>query len=272
MDRNLIKIAICYDFDGTLAPGNMQEYGFIQTLNMTPAEFWEKSDALAQMHSADKNLAYMLTMLREAEKRNIIVSRDYLRKIGKNVTYFAGVDTWFARLNAYAEKQGLHLQHFLISSGLKGIINGLSIANEFTKVYASSFMFDKNGIAFWPAQAVNYTNKTQYLFRISKGCLDETDISVNYKTPSQYRDIAFDKMMYIGDGLTDIPCMAVLRKFGGHAIAVYADESGTDNASHLLKDGRVDNIALADYSEGGRLEGLIKAWIDKIKSDIDLKA
>ena len=274
MRKDQVKVAICYDFDGTLAPGNMQEFGFMKALRTTPKSFWSKSDLLAEKHSADKNLAYMLTMLQEAKNKKVSFRKEDLQKFGNSIPLFKGVEDWFQRINAYALEQGIELQHFLLSSGLKEIISGMPIAKEFTKVYACSFMYDENGVDVWPAQVVNYTTKTQYLFRISKGCLDERDGAVNDRTPKDQRNIPFNRMMYIGDGLTDVPCMATLRKFGGNAIAVYRPKTknGSTHAEKLLKDDRVDNIAPADYSEGSKMDFLIKAWIDKIKAEIDLKS
>ena len=274
MKKNVIKVAICYDFDGTLALGNMQEYGFIQALKMTADEFWKQSDSFAKSQKADKNLSYMLTMLSEAKKRNVPFGKNDLPKYGKSITFFKGVESWFSRLNAYARSQGIELQHYMISSGLKEIINGSSIAHEFSKVYACSFLYDENEHAVWPSQVVNYTTKTQYLFRISKGCLEEDDITVNDRMTKDCRIMPFAHMLYIGDGITDIPCMATLKKFGGSAFAVYSNptKSGMKNALKLQKDGRVDNIAPADYSEGSKMDIITKAWIDKIKSTTDMKA
>ncbi len=274
MRKNLIKVAICYDFDGTLAPGNMQEYGFMKALKTTPKNFWNKSDSLSRTQLADKNLCYMLTMLEEAKRKKISFRKDDLEGFGQDIPLFSGVETWFSRINAYAKKNGIELQHYLLSSGLKEIVNGCPISKEFAKIYACSFMYDANGVAFWPAQIVNYTTKTQYLFRINKGCLDETDITVNEKTPREQRNIPFEQMLYIGDGLTDVPCMATLRKFGGYAIAVYRPRTKTGNryAEKLLKDNRVDNIAPADYTEGSKMDQVIKAWLHKIKADYDLKS
>ncbi len=269
MKKDTIDVAICYDFDGTLSPGNMQEHGFIKTLHTTPQSFWEKSDTLAAKQQADNNLAYMLTMLQEAKSKGVAFRKEDLVKCGQNIKFFKGVESWFKRINAYARKQGIELHHFLLSSGLKEIVSGMPIAGEFTRVYACSFMYDENGVAVWPAQVVNYTTKTQYLFRISKGCLDEGDISVNDRTPQSDRAISFNRMMYIGDGITDIPCMAILRKFGGCSLAVYRPKTknGKQRAEKLLKDGRVDNIIPADYSEGSKMDKTVKAWLDKIKAE-----
>lgn len=273
MKKSLIKVAICYDFDGTLAPGNMQEYGFMKALKTTPQSFWNKSDGLSKIQLADKNLCYMYTMLQEAMAKHIAFRKEDLESFGKDIPLFTGVATWFSRINAYAKENGIELQHFLLSSGLKEIVIGCPISKEFTKIYANSFMYDANGVPFWPAQIVNYTTKTQYLFRINKGCLDETDISVNEKTPQEQRDIPFNQMLYIGDGLTDVPCMATLRKLGGYAIAVYRPRTkmGSTHAQKLLKDERVNNIAPADYSDGSKMDAIIKSWLRKIKADYDLR-
>lgn len=274
MKKPMIKAAICYDFDGTLAPGNMQEYGFMKALKTTPKSFWNKSDTLSEEQHADKNLCYMLTMLEEAKARHISFRRGDLEKFGSDIPLFKGVDDWFTRINKFAKQNGIELQHFLLSSGLKEIVCGLPISKEFTRIYACTFMYDANGVAFWPAQVVNYTTKTQYLFRISKGCLDETDTTVNERVPHDMRSMPFSQMMYVGDGLTDVPCMATLRKFGGQAIAVYRPKTkaNSSHAQKLLKDNRVDNIAPADYSEGGKMDTIIKSWIKKIKADHDMRS
>lgn len=272
MKKDLVKVAICYDFDDTLAAGNMQEYGFMKALKTTPKSFWSKTNALTLKHHADPNLAYMCAMLQEAKFKNLPLRKESFCQFGEDIKLFKGVTDWFKRINNYARKNGIEIQHYVLSSGLSEIIGGMPIAKEFTKVYACSFMYDENGAAVWPAQIVNYTTKTQYLFRISKGCLDEQDISVNERTPQTQRYIPFKNMMYIGDGITDVPCMAILRKFGGSALAVYRPKTkkGKQQAEKLLKDGRVDNITPADYSEGSKMDQVVKAWIDKIKADMTM--
>jgi hypothetical protein len=273
MDKKLPIVAICYDFDGTLAPGNMQEYGFMKALKTTPKSFWDKSDAYAKEHCADKNLAYMKTMLTEAKAKKIPLTKETLAKFGEDIRLFKGVEDWFSRINKWGLEYGIEVQHYLISSGLKEIVAGCPIAKEFTKVYACSFGYDENGVAEWPAQSVNYTVKTQHLFRISKGCLDEMDTAVNERTPDEEIAIPFANMIYIGDGLTDVPCMATLRSLGGSAIAVYRPhtKAGSTHATKLLEDDRVDNIAPADYSEDSKMDMIIKSWILKIKADFDFK-
>jgi hypothetical protein len=266
----LFKVAICYDFDGTLAYGNMQEYDFMSNLNIEADDFWNKSDTLAAEQNADSNLAYMWTMLEEAKRYG--TTKEDFAACGKNIRMFKGVDTWFDRINKYAAKLGIEAEHYLLSSGLQEIVEGMPISAKFKKVYANRFMYDANGVAFWPAQIVNYTTKTQYLFRISKGCLDEGDKTVNDRTNPEDRVIPFTNMLYVGDGLTDVPCMATLKKFGGHAAAVYTPRKKNNKklANKLLEDRRVDVIAPADYSEGSRMDKFVKALLNQLKAEYEL--
>ncbi|MDS4014313.1 MAG: HAD family hydrolase [Candidatus Accumulibacter sp.] len=178
MAKKLIPMAISYDFDGTLAPGNMQEYDFIPALDIKPSEFWKESGQLAEKHEMDQILAYMRLMLEEAGKAKVAVRRAEFKSFGAKIELFPGVRDWFKRINAYAKSKGVRLEHFIISSGIREMVEGTPIYREFKKVYASGFMFDHNGVACWPALAVNYTTKTQYLFRINKGSLDVHDNSV----------------------------------------------------------------------------------------------
>jgi phosphoserine phosphatase len=269
MPKKLIPMAIAYDFDGTLAPGNMQEYDFIPALNMMSTEFWKSVNTIAEQHEMDPILAYMWAMLRQADKSDIRVHKSDFKTFGKNITLFPGVADWFKRLNAYARSKGVRLEHFIISSGIREMVEGTPIYKEFKKVYASGFMFDHNGVACWPALAVNYTTKTQYLFRINKGSLDVHDNSViNKFVPKDQRPVPFENMVFIGDGETDIPCMRLVKDQGGHSIAVY---SGTKrgvkkHAKQLVTDGRATLAAPADFQEGSTIDTCVKAIIDKVEA------
>lgn len=267
--KQLVTVALLYDFDGTLAKGNMQEYDFMEKLNIKPDDFWAKSDNLALEQNADNNLAYMRIMLEEAQK--IGTTREDFIACGKNIKFFEGVTDWFDRINAYGKKLGINVEHYLLSSGLYEIVEGCPIFNKFKKVYACRFMYNENNEAYWPALVVNYTTKTQYLYRISKGCLEESDKSVNDRTNPEDRVIPFSRMVYIGDGLTDVPCMATLKKFGGYSLAVYTPRTKNNkkNANILLADKRVDTIAPANYTEGSPLDVYIKSLLKKIKADYD---
>lgn len=270
MRRKLIPMAICYDFDGTLSPGNMQEYGFVRQLGMTADEFWKRSNALAKQVGADNILAYMSQMRVEAAARGLPFQKKKFREYGREIPLFPGLDSWFKRINAYGHKKGLSVEHYIISSGLKEILEGTPIAKSFKAIFASSFIYNKKGEAVWPALAVNYTNKTQFLFRINKGCLDVGDNhNINRHIPESEKHMPFSRMIYIGDGETDVPCMLTLKNDGGHSVAVYQEKipESCETAQLLLDDGRTDFAAPADYREGKAVEIYVKALIDKIAAE-----
>ena len=171
----LIQMAICYDFDGTLSPKNMQEYGFMKKLQTTPLKFWAKSNKVAKENFADTNAAYMKLMIEEANKKGVPFTKNAFLEYGASVKFYKGVEGWFERINEYGKRHGVKVRHFIISSGLREIIKKTAIGKYFEEVFASSYMYDKQGNPIWPANVVNYTSKTQYLFRINKGCLDIND-------------------------------------------------------------------------------------------------
>ena len=233
--------AILYDFDKTLSTKDMQEYAFIPGIGMTAEAFWKKCNLLTKEHNMDQILSYMYAMLTEARGKKLL-NREEFKKLGKTVELFPGVVSWFDRVNAYAEKLGLRLEHYIISSGLKEIIEGTPIAKQFRGIFAAEFFYDEQNVPVWPAMAVNYTSKTQFLFRINKGVLDVTDSAgLNEFTPENKRRIPFQNMIYIGDGFTDVPCMKLVKVNGGHSIAVYSDKKQT--AIDIMHQGRVDYIA-----------------------------
>lgn len=258
-------VAIMYDFDKTLSPGNMQEYAFIEGLGMTPAAFWSKCEELQMANNMDPILAYMYYMVK-ASRGKMVITRDIFRRQGASVKFFVGVESWFGRVNAYASAAGLEIEHYIISSGIKEIIEGTKIAGAFKRIYAAEFCYDEDNVPIWPAMAVNYTSKTQFLYRINKGVLDVNDHdSLNEYTPDEKRRIPFKNMIYIGDGLTDVPCMKLCKVNGGHSIAVYTKDKRKE-ANDLITQGRVNLVAPADYSEGSELETKVFAIIDKIKT------
>ncbi len=274
-------VAICYDFDGTLSPGNMQEYGFLPGLSKSDRKnFWDLSAADAKEQNADRILAYMRLMLRKAEESKndanspVKTTRKAMKEYGKDIELFPGVLSWFPRINAFAQTVGLCVEHYIISSGLKEMIEGSPIAREFSKVYACSFMYNNNDVAMWPAQVVNCTSKTQYLFRINKGAHDLSDTELlNSFIPADERPIPFSRMIYIGDGSTDIPCMKVVKEQGGHSIAVYNPKKRGDKseATKLQTQERVHFCFPADYQEGSPLETAVFAILSKIAAEYHLK-
>lgn len=256
--------ALMYDFDKTLSPKDMQEYGFIPGIKMEPEEFWKKCNQTMIENNMDQILAYMLVMFQQA-KGKMLVTRDTLQALGKDVKLFDGVKTWFKHVNDYADKRGMAAEHYIISSGLKEIIEGTPIAHEFKKIYAAEFCYDSNGEPCWPAMAVNFTSKTQFLFRINKGVMEVTDNNtLNEYMPEDKRRVPFRNMVYIGDGLTDVPCMKLVRNNGGHSIAVYHENKSDVN--DLILQGRVDLVLKADYSRGSELENAVFAIIDEVST------
>ncbi len=255
-------VAICYDFDKTLSPDDMQAQGFIQAVGYDVEKFWEKSNNLATDNDMDQNLAYMYTMLKTAIGKQA-VTKTKLKEYGSKVSFFPGVETWFSRIRKYGFEKGIIIEHYIISSGLKEMIEGTSVADEFEKIYASSFYFDDD-VALWPAQAINYTNKTQFLFRIQKGVLDVNDQGVNDSFSSDKIRVPFRNMIYIGDSDTDIPCMKLVNSYGGHSIGVYNKET-KDKAKvyKMMRENRIKYFSPADYSENSELDKLIKAIIER---------
>ena len=257
-------IAFLYDFDKTLCTTDMQNYAFIPGLGMTPAEFWAEANGFGRRHRMDGILAYMYIMLREAERRDRPFTREDLVEKGRGIELFPGVEDWFRRINAFGETQGVQVEHYVISSGLREIIEGSSISREFREIYASEFYYDQAGRPVWPKLAVNFTAKTQFVYRINKGVLDVSDDkTLNDSMPDDSKRVPFTNMIYMGDGLSDVPCMKMMRAYGGQAIAVYqaANRRGVEQ---LLRQGRVDYIYPADYREGTGLEITVKNIIRKM--------
>lgn len=258
-------VALCYDFDKTLSPDNMQAQGYIQDVGYDVEKFWKESNGLAKENGMDSNLAYMYMMVREAQG-NMVLNKKALADYGAKVNLYAGVDSWFERIRSYGMQKGIVVEHYIISSGLKEMIEGTSVAQRgaFKAIYASSFYFDERGVAKWPAQAVNYTNKTQFLFRIQKGVLDVNDPEVNASfRPSELR-VPFRNMIYIGDSDTDIPCMKLVNTNGGHSIGVFDPTLRDKEKVHdMMRANRIRYFVPADYREDSALETLVHRIIDE---------
>ena len=261
-----MKVAIMYDFDKTLCTKDMQEYNFIPSVGLSAGDFWGKCDELSKKEHMDKILSYLYLMIKESKKNDKPIKRDTFNDAGKNIEFYPGVVDWFKRINDYGKSIGVEVEHFIISSGLKEIIEGSKIAKEFKEIYACEFLYDVNGIAIWPKLVVNYTTKTQFLFRINKGVLDvSNDNDLNKYVKNDDRDIPFRNMIYIADGITDIPCMKLVKSNGGKSIAVYTDKSKA-LANTLLVDKRVDFIAPSNYEDGSELDIILKRILDSLKA------
>ncbi len=256
-------LALCYDFDKTLSPDDMQAQGYIQSVHYDVNKFWEAANALARGNDMDANLAYMYLMVQGAYG-NFVLKKEALEAYGSKVALFPGVEEWFSRVDAYGDEKGVQVEHYVISSGLKEMIEGTGIAKRFRKIYASAFYYDEKGVAVWPAQAVNYTNKTQFLFRISKGVLDVNDPAVNDRFERDAMRIPFRNMVYFGDSDTDVPCMKLVNSYGGYSIGVYDPEKNDRSKVYrMMQESRIRFFAAADYREGRELDSLVKAIIEK---------
>ncbi len=256
-------VAIMYDFDKTLCTRDMQEYTFIPSVGMQPNEFWSHTAEVAAEQTMDSILTYMYCMVETAHQSGNPLTRETLVKCGKDIEYHPGVEGWFQRINRYAAEAGVEVEHYVLSSGLKEIIEGTSIAKYFKRIYACEFLY-KDGQAYWPKMAVNYTNKTQFVYRINKGVLDiNNDTDLNNSRPDSEKRVFFSNMIYIGDGLTDVPCMKLVKSEGGHSIAIY-QKNQEEKAAPLLRHERVDWMFEADYREGSELDNTMKLLLEDL--------
>ncbi len=261
-------IGIMYDFDKTLSTTDMQNYDFIPKLGLTPDEFWGATGEFTAKTGVERILSYMYMMIAKAKEKGIKLTREYLRECGKNIKFYPGVTTWFKRINDYAESKGIKVEHYLVSSGTMEIVEGCSIFPCFTKAWGCEYYYNEDGEPVWPKLAINYTQKTQFYFRISKGAVDvKNDSAVNEKTPE--RRIPYKNIIYMGDGMTDVACMTLVKHNDGTSIAIYP-EKDSDKVRDLYTDGRCNFMCKADYSAGSDLEKVVKLTIDKIAMQYEI--
>ena len=265
-------IALVYDFDGTLSPQPMQEYTVLPKIGIEPAEFWAMVNREARETESDPMLVYMRHIIEALERMRVDVKREDFAAMARAIEYFPGVPTWFARMNAYVKKRSrgqVKLQHYLISAGQREILDGVSIRRHFKRIYASEYHFNHHGVATFPKLLVTDTLKTQFLFRINKGRELITE-SINEHMPEAERAIPFPNMIYLGDGMTDVPSMALTKKSGGHSVAVYdpAGARGRATCKKLLDAGRVDFIAEADFRNASKLSRRVELLLDAIIADV----
>lgn len=256
-------IAIIYDFDKTLTTTDMQNYNFIPALGMTPEEFWGETGKFSDKTGVERILSYMYMMIVKAREKGINLTKEFLYEQGKNMEYFDGVLTWFDRINEYGEKKGIKIEHYLISSGTKEIIEGSEIAKHFKAIFGCEFYFDpQTKLPVWPKLAINYTAKTQFYFRITKGILDVSEDNALNRKLVDHR-IPHRNIIYIGDGMTDVPVMLLVKQNGGHSIAVYP-KGEREKVEYLYTDGRVNFVARADYTEKSDINSIVRLIIDQV--------
>ncbi len=252
-------VAIMYDFDKTLSTTDMQNYAFIPNLGLTPEQFWGDTSEFTAKEGVERILSYMYIMIKKAKEKGIKVTREYLRECGKAIKFYPGVTTWFKRINDYGESKGVKVEHYLVSSGTKEIVEGCAIYPYFTQAYGCEYYYE-NDEPVWPKLAINYTQKTQFFFRIAKGAVDVTnDNAVNEKN-NELR-VPYSNIVYMGDGMTDIACMTLVKKNGGRSIAVYPEKESA-KVRQIYLDGRCNFYCQADYSAGSDMEKMIQLIID----------
>ncbi len=266
------KVALIYDFDETLSTSYMQDFGLIPALGYKPATFWKKANLWSANNNADQVTGSMYYFMKTAREKGIPLTRDFLKECARDITYYNGVLDWFERINEYGRSLDLDIEHFLISSGYEEIVAGSCIRKYFKDVFACSYAFGADGTPVWPARVINYSIKTQFLSKINKGLGKNDDIAVNEYTPDEERPIPFKRMIYFGDGMTDIPSMKLTKERGGVAIAVYQPKSHTRRkAMKLLVDNRVNFALPADYSADKEIDKVVKTILDKIAKERDLE-
>ena len=265
-------IALGYDFDGTLSPQPMQEYTVLPRMGVEPREVWARVNEEARATESDMMLVSLRHILETLERQKIAVKREDFARMARAIRYFPGVEGWFARMNAYVRGRSggkVKLHHYLISAGQKEILDGVSIRKHFRRIYASEYHFNHHGVATFPKILVTDTVKTQFLFRINKGKEAVTE-SINEHMPESQRPIPFQNMIYVGDGMTDVPSMALTKKSGGHTVAVYGEGKEREKAIcvKLLEAGRADFVAEADYRRGSKLSRRMELLLDAVVAGI----
>lgn len=268
-------VALIYDFDGTLSPSNMQEYDFLRAIGVKDKKkFWAENSEMVNKHNASSILCYMKLMLDMARAAKVSVKRQQFVDFGKSIELYKGVTEWFALINEIGRENGVVIEHYINSSGLREMIEGTPIAKEFKEIYACSFMYEDD-VAVWPAVAVDFTAKTQFLFMINKGIKNVSENGkVNEYKPDEERAIPFQHMLYFGDGETDIPCMKLVKQQGGCSFAVYKPYNSKKKkaAEKLVKEDRVNFVCQADYSKGSELFTIVETVIKKIKHIYDYRS
>jgi 2-hydroxy-3-keto-5-methylthiopentenyl-1-phosphate phosphatase len=266
-------IAMVYDFDGTLSPQPMQEYTVLPKIGVEPEEFWAQVHKEARETGSDPMLTYMRLMMEKLYKHDDVkVTREDFAVMAKRIKYFPGVESWFPAIDAYVQERSAgqaKVAHYIISAGQKEILEGVSIRKHFKQIYASEYHFNQYGIATFPKLLITDTSKTQFLFRINKG-REALSESINEHMPEGERPIPFGNIIYLGDGMTDVPSMALTKKSGGHAVAVYNAKVPKTKATcmGLLNAGRVDFIAPADYRGNSKLASRVRLLLDSVIAGI----
>jgi hypothetical protein len=268
-------IALVYDYDQTLSPFYMQDDVIFPAFGINGAKFWERCADLVQAQGYDHELAYMKCLLDYLAMDR--PTNQQLKQLGAKMRLYKGLPEMFEEFNLdlleeHHSAAGIHVDHFVVSSGLKVLIEGSQLRPYLREIFGCEYAEDPEGKITFPKRVISHTQKTQYLFRINKGLLDMAQ-DVNDHMPDDARPVPFPNMIYIGDGPTDVPCFTIMRKNGGHAIAVYNPDDPSrasfkkcySLSSHA---DRVRHIAPSDYRRGSHLRLLLEESVREIADRI----
>lgn len=259
------RVAFMFDFDGTLIDGFMQDYKLMELIKTNTEDFWKEIYAFAEEHNMDHNSAFLYKLIEVSKRNGVRLTREKLVECGKYMPFFKGVKEFFPRIKEYATSIGLDLEFYIISSGNKEIIEGSDIGGVFNRIFASEYVYNKNNEPIWIAHNVNYTVKTQFVNRIRKNLIDKLfdAVEINEYVSEKGKLIPYANLVYFGDGYTDVPSMKVVSMNGGNTICVYVPKD-KEKAESQLENGRATYIALADYSNGSKLDQICKNILDEI--------
>lgn len=273
-------IAVVFDFDDTLAPDTTSGYLRQAGIEDLP-RFWKEEVGALYTHGWDPVPAYLYKMIEASRSGRIPpITRESLASWGQQAPLHRGVETLFDRLREAARRANprLHIEFYVISSGLGDVLRATRIAQEFTEIWSSEFHYGADGAAVFPRRIVSFTDKTRYLFHVQKGLIGDEDrakpFEVNRKVPRERQRVPFDHMIFVGDGYTDIPCFSLLKQHEGIPIAVYDPhhEERWGNAFRFVAEGRVSNLHSANYSEGSDLSNFLIMAVRSLAERIALSA
>ncbi|MEZ5301065.1 MAG: haloacid dehalogenase-like hydrolase [Verrucomicrobiales bacterium] len=267
-------IGIVYDYDQTLSPKYMQDEVLFPRFGINPDSFWKRCRELVDDQGFDGELAYLKALLDYLSLDR--PSNKELEELGKDLHFYKGLPEMFTEINKVLtpahEAVGIKIEHYIVSSGMKALIDGCALKPFFKAIFGCEFAEDENGRISFPKRVISHTQKTQYLFRISKGLL-APDQDVNDHMPPEQRPIPFPNMIYLGDGPTDVPCFTVMRQYGGYCIAVYNPDDESRRSFRKCYQltahaNRVRHIAPSDYRPGSHLRLLLEEMVGEIANRI----
>ncbi len=269
------RIALIFDFDDTLAADSTSAY--LKSKGVDVLKFWQESVDKLINSDWDPIPAYLYEMICLHNENKAQITKSSMQEFATNIAFHKGVEDFFTNITNWLEQENkdYKIEFYIISSGIGEIVRNTRISKLFKNIWCNEFNYNRNGDIVFPRKVMSYTDKTRYLFQISKGIVGEKAYSnpfqVNNKILSNAYYIPFTQMIYIGDGYTDIPCFSLLRQNQGHAIAVYdrSDKQKLEKAWSFREEDRVDNLHSADFRDTSDLYATIQMIIKNIIKKVD---